>query len=345
MTATNMPGRKVTGGSGGGAEPDPKKRRILDAGGPIEDDETARQKMRDAEVYERGVESTRGEFAGFDPENVGDVKSWSRRDADRQDSHATTPMDYFAERGDLPMMRWLYVNGANTRDDGTAHWFPMFRAALWGHLDICKWLFQHGAAGDIKRRTRNGSTPLSATFDESDKRNVSRWLILRGALCKDDESGELDVGLVRYSLGQISFEDYAEEWRELLQWAKEHVQSRVAFDVFLMGTLSAPTYSVTKLRESLLARIRSEQVVGRILRNTPQDEYHLLWDGLFPRRDCPLAAFTGKSGILELIGDYLGIMRGRDARIVRQLTERLPGVIVDLAVGQAESSDDSDDSD
>ena len=31
---------------------DLKRRRLLDAGGPIEDDETARQKMRDAQVGE-----------------------------------------------------------------------------------------------------------------------------------------------------------------------------------------------------------------------------------------------------------------------------------------------------
>ena len=42
----------------GGTEQEPgpqlKRRRLLDAGGPIEDDETARRKMRDAPVYARG---------------------------------------------------------------------------------------------------------------------------------------------------------------------------------------------------------------------------------------------------------------------------------------------------
>ena len=59
------------------AEPEPKRRRLLDAGGPIEDDETARQKMRDAKVYERGVRGTYKEYVGFDPDNVRDVKSWT----------------------------------------------------------------------------------------------------------------------------------------------------------------------------------------------------------------------------------------------------------------------------
>ena len=33
---------------------------------------------------------------------------------------------------------------------------------------------------------------------------------------------------------------------------------------------------------------------------------------------------SGESSVLELIGDYVGFVRGREARIVRQLTELLP---------------------
>ena len=52
------------------------------------------------------------------------------------------------------MMRWLYVNGADTRYDDVAVGFPMYVAACNYRLDICKWLFAHGAANDIKARTR-----------------------------------------------------------------------------------------------------------------------------------------------------------------------------------------------
>ena len=111
-----------------------------------------------------------------------------------------------------------------------------------------------------------------------------------------------------------------------------------------MGTLSAPTYSVTKLRNELLARNRSEKVVDRILANIPSDECRLLWDDLFPRHVCPMAVFAGKSGILELIGDYIAIVRGQEARIIRQLTELLPDVIAELdrETDSDESSDDGD---
>jgi hypothetical protein len=326
------------GGRGrGGAEPDLKKRRLLDAGGPIEDDETARQKMRDAEVYERGVVGGLFDYAGFDPDNVADLKStkWDGHDASL---HTVKPMGYFAQRGDLPMMRWLYVNGADTRDEMvTFTWFPMYCAATNGHLDACKWLFQHGAAGDVKRRVRTKVVPLSAIFHQSDKRELSRWLILRGVLCEDGDTGDLDVDLIKSSL-ESSLDPFdpfvqlgprlVQERYELMEWAREHHQSRSSFDVFLMGTLPAPTYSATNLRDELLARIGTPSAVDRILEIAPPDQRRLLWDDLFAHRACKM--FSGKSGILELIGAYVGIMRGREARIVRQLAERLPGIIAEL---------------
>ena len=80
------------GGKDGGKEPEIKRRRLLDAGGPIEDDETARQKMRDASVYERGVhDEPFPDCVGFDPDNVRDVKSTGR--------DAVKPMGYFARGG------------------------------------------------------------------------------------------------------------------------------------------------------------------------------------------------------------------------------------------------------
>ena len=331
MSSSDRVSASVGAGRKGGKEPDLKRRRLLDAGGPIEDDETARQKMRDAQVHKIGVARAVDEYDGFDPYNVWDVKSHDPYDEYADVDTSITPMGYFAWKGDLLMMRWLYVNGADTLSVYVVAYFPMRLAAINGNLDVCEWLFEHGAAGDIKRRSGYGFTPLSTLFDESDKRDVCRWLILRGALCKDGDTGDLDIDLMKSSLSQ--FDGSAEERSELLKWAREHHLSRSSFDVFLMGTLSKPQYSAAKLRESLMSRIRSEKVVDRLLRNTPPDQYHLLWNdwNLFPRRVCPLAVFCGKSGILELIGDYVGIMRGREARIVRQLTELLPDVIIELA--------------
>ena len=342
----------VDAASGDGSDapkPEIKRRKLLDPGGPVEDDETARQKMRNARVYARGVHG----YVGFDPKNVADVKSTKF-----SGTRDIKPMGYFAQEGDLPMMRWLYVNGADTRDEDMPVYFPMLLAARKGRMDLCKWLFDHGAAKDIKRRTITyfDSRPLRAAFGFSNQLdfNLCKWFILNGALCKDDDSGELDVEIMMRDLGW--YRASAKEQPYLLTWARQHHQSRSSVDVFLMGTLSAPTYSEAKLRESLFARIHSTEAVDRLLGHTPPDEYPLLWGEIFPQRvGCPLEVFAGKSGILELIGDYVGIFRGCEACIVRQLTDILPGVIARLdaemvalyieGLPDIDDSNDSNDSD
>ena len=293
-------GGAAVGAAGGGdvssaaAEPEPKRRRLLDAGGPIEDDETARQKMRDARVYARGVDGIYREYVGFDPDNVADVKSKSPYDENADVDNSITAMGYFARCGDLAMMRWLYVNGADTRDGDVEYWFPMLMAAFRGHLEVCKWLFAHGAAKDIKRRTSNGGSPLSATFTTS-KRDVNRWLILNGALCKDDDSGELDGEIMKCDL-YVDCSWLVKEIELLLEWANDLHRPRTSSLLFLSGALSRPKHTYSTRRNV-----------------------------------SPVQLLAGKSGTLELIGDYVGFVRGREARIVRQLTEMLPDIRYVLA--------------
>jgi hypothetical protein len=52
---------------------------------------------------------------------------------------------------------------------------------------------------------------------------------------------------------------------------------------------------------------------------------------------------AGKSGIFETIGDYVGIVCGREARIIRQLTEMLPKLIAELQVDTDSSNKSSSD--
>ena len=297
-------------------------RLLLDAEEAIDDDETARQKMRDAKVYARGVRSAWGEHVGFDPDNVADVKSFSWLHAEMDVDNAIKPMAYFAKQGDLPMMRWLYVNGADTRDEDVAVWFPMWAAQrCWnnsgrciGQLHVCKWLFEHGAAEDIKRPTRvtrevihvDVKRPLTRAFRflSKSKRNSIRWLILNGALCKDDNSGDLDVEKMKVDLDSNFYPRRVRRERAaLLKWATDLHRARYSFLLFLSGALTAPLPT---------------QPAGSPLRTVS-----------------PLQCFGGFPGVLELIGDYAGhrqcnswrydagFVRGREARIVRQLTELL----------------------
>ena len=311
-------------GSGSGGEPDLKRRRLLDAGGPVEDDETARQKMREAKVYEPEGDVA----AGFDPDNVADIKHFYARQS--YDIYRIKPMGYFAEKGDLKMMRWLYVNGADTRDEEVGFYFPMIRAVSRGHTDVCKWLFAHGASDDVQRRTNvDPFFPLNndiGCLSLAKKREMTRWLTLNGALCKENTRGELDIRVMRKDIsgggkGQLLFE-----------WANDLQNARASFLTFLMGTLSPVEhiimYSPLSLRQLLLKKLASEQATNRLLDSLPIGQYRQLWDELLAAGDrgrpIPLNILSGKSGILELVCAFVGIVRGREARIIRQLVEILP---------------------
>ena len=281
------------------SEPEPKRRRLLKVDGDIEDEETARQKMRNAEVGPgpwKGRRKT-AERTGFDPNNV--TKPMLGSPYDDEDYFKITPMGYFAQKGDLPMMRWLYANGANTRDTNVSFWFPMYAATVHGHLDACKWLYEHGAADDITRNAvadAINQRPLKTAFETFrgiGTLRLSRWMILKGAICESNGSGELDAEVMEEDLGdsmRIFDHGNSREREKLFEWAQELYQRREPFVVFLKGSLSRP-------------KLHSYHTRGS---------------------SSPLRILSGNPGILERIGDFAGIVRGREARIVRQLVEVLP---------------------
>ena len=259
---------------------------------------------------------------GFDPDNVSDIKLLHRANPhspEAPDMNEITPMGYFAGRGDLPMMRWLYDNGADARDEEIAHWWPMIRAAA----DAVKWLIKYGAAEDVKRRPR----PLWVTFGEltDSFQNLSKLLILNGALSKDDDSGDLDVDKMKIDLGPRD-RCPSSAWmkgviflNDLLDWANDLHQTRNSFLLFLSGARSAQQHVYTTRRA-----ICSVDVLG----GKPGILLELIFDytGVVCGRDVRL--LSGKSRMLKLIGDYAGFVRSRrEALIIRQLTELLPELI------------------
>ena len=127
--------------SSGDDQPAAKRHKAYNADGPIEDDKTAREKLREA---------------GFDPDDAHTARSDL---VDHQWLDNTwkniTPMAHFAYHGDLPMCRYLFhVRGASTitatdenkTDRGSPVFqFPLYAAASLWHVDVMKWLYQHGA--------------------------------------------------------------------------------------------------------------------------------------------------------------------------------------------------------
>ena len=326
------------GASGVAGEPRLKKRRTdndrdgedrFQHDGPVEDEETAREKMKEA---------------GFDPDDVTKQceLSLDARKAINMNypGFSMGPMAYFCSIGDLEMCRYLLSKGASTTATGTdGTLFPMFAAANGGHLDVCKWLYVHGAEEDIGRRN-DDYTPLGFAGSQA----CCRWFVLKGVLSLGDKPGFVCPKLMRQDFRPRPSTDYDprtprtyyDPRPELLEWAKQSVQTQSGFMTFLLGTLPAPAFTRAALQSLLAERLRSQDAAEIFIRNTPEDQCRLAWQKLFQkaRFGSPVICFGGTNGILELISDYVGVVRGRDLRILRSLIDPLSAYLEGAAEGE-----------
>ena len=72
------------------------------------------------------------------------------------------PMARGCYKGELNVCKWLYDNGAakDITNANSRGFTPMHMACYGGHLSVCQWLFEVGAAGDITKTTDDGCTPM-----------------------------------------------------------------------------------------------------------------------------------------------------------------------------------------
>jgi hypothetical protein len=144
-------------------------------------------------------------------------------------------------------------------------------------------------------------------------------LILNEALCPNDD-GDVAMNLVEDTF--LTERDRPERLH-VLEWAEGAVKTHEGFMTFLMGTcrIEVPTFSRDRLVAMLHAKFRSVDSVNLILENLSQDQQLLLWNNE-QRRDnteCILQCLSGHPGIRQTIADMLGVVRGRELRIIRNL--------------------------
>ena len=313
-------------------EPRSKKRRTeLKHDGPVENEETAREKM---------------EEAGFDPDDVTKQCKLSYHACVASNTNRTLrakmhPMTYFCLIGDLKMCRYLLSKGASTTATSTdCIWFPMYSAAAGGHLNVCKWLYDHGAKEDIARRSTDNYwsnaghySPLQAA---GPSQACCRWFILKGVLSLDDKPGIVDPERMRRDI-RPDYDDYEiiyDVRPQLLEWAKQSVQTHSGFMTFLLGTLPAPTFTQAALTSLLTERLQTRDAAEMVMADTPAHRYECLWSKITKRTTTPVCYLGGeKIGILELIADYAGVVRGRDLRILRSLINPLSEYLKEIPEG------------
>lgn len=307
-----------------GAGPAAKKQKTCDADGPVEEDETAREKLRDA---------------GFDPEDVHTARSDLVPPLNPLGCWVNiTPMTYFTILGDLPMCRYLYhVRGAATMaptDDQrteireritgarpTSFWFPMQAAVARNKISLAKWLFCNGAKSDV-RRYNSRTTPfvwcLSLCQEKGSEvltlryPDLAKWFILNGAL--DDSDGNFDADALKSALFHV--DRLRQRWSGpdglqifFLDWANGIIKPTESFRAFLLGTLPEPEYSSESLRILCFKKLGNAKAAKLMVDEAISDgTCRSVWYEL-KRKPANNACLGALPGVLERIAGYVDVTK------------------------------------
>jgi hypothetical protein len=264
-----------------------KPSSAIDADGPIEDTDIAIQKMKDVGFdLDKDIDDLQ-----LVPLTVGGI-------GNERIKWQLTPMVHFVIKGDLKMCRYLFVNGAKCTHipDSSANTFqfPLSMAAQEGLLDICKWLYEYGAKEEIQMKNGRGNTPLRDTIltqlhfyvytKESLKNKFSiSQWLILNGALCCRQDHENDDDDSDSFAGQI---DEVVLKRDLSSDSRPMFLSWAQKELDTRNNFLLFLYHVSQHKQ-----------------------YHI---------------FNGnKSGIMENIADYVGIVRGRDLRILRQLANLL----------------------
>ena len=309
--------------------PAPKRQKTARAGtsdaaadGPIEDDKTAREKLREA---------------GFDPDDVHTARSDMQISSTAPSGwYNITPMTHFAFHGDLPMCRYLYhVRGAVTttaaqehraEPDRPVNYYPIYVAAYEYNFDIVKWLYQHGAKSELLE-VYGGASAISTCFYASENSSLqvgsvdlAKWLVLEGLL-EGGSDAKPDARRLHRFLHELQSENQL--WkledtpRLFIDWMDDLLWPNELFHNFLLGTVRDPQYSVSELKKVLGRGIRSSKAVSMLVDEAVSNgKGRVIWDQLMDdhagrttsSNNACLASFPG---VLEKIGDYVGIIKNK----------------------------------
>lgn len=299
------------------------------ADGPIEGEETAREKLKKAGFNPDNIDEERGVPIAVDhnlvERNYAGTHStgthpriWKTYLLNlRSQTITVTPMIYFCGKGDLRMCRYLkFVRGASctrANHSGMGMVFPMLYASFYGQLGVCKWLYEHGGAkDDIRRRTENWRQGVGVRRNNAlrisflhmryavDGHNINtlgtcQWLILNGALCPNSD-GRIDDAVMRDYLMPVQDREprrkgsWHDDRPQLLSWAMEAINDRsVMAFMAFMGGIHSPPESSTASLHAVLSSRLLSESAATYV-NT-----HI---------NC-VGVLQGKPGITELIADYV----------------------------------------
>ena len=207
------------------------------------------------------------------------------------------PMTWACRNGQLSVCQWLFEMGAarDIRKADNNGITPMILACLKGHLAVCRWLFEVGAAEDIRKANNEGYTPMFLACQEGHL-SVMKYLILNSALNRPVSGAEKESDAVGHIDHTIVEHDIQPSHRPaLFDWAQKLLSSHTLFvDVVLTASV---------VLQARRARQRC--------RVSPRRRCYLL---LLPRR------------VLEMLRMFLGVEKGRALRNARELSEIMTSI-------------------
>ena len=218
--------------------------------------------------------------------------------------YEVTPLIHFCWTGNLLIVKLLFLIGADsTKLNEYRYRFPMYAAAVEGHLDICQWLFEYGgdAKYQINKESNLGHTPLEQSytawiFGKEREGKTCRWLLQNG--------GGQHLSSEAMSCLRI---DGKEETNSnlLVLWMRENIQLHGTFILLLCGATTMITSSSSSSSSEL--NDGGTRKHKRSRKRHPEER--------------ALQILDGHPGIMELIGDYVGLLRGKEIRRLQEFNE------------------------
>ena len=206
------------------------------------------------------------------------------------------------DKGHLKVAQWLFDNGAaedvRTADrDGDT---PMFWACCRGYLRVVQWLYDVGAAEDVRRANKSGKTPMLYG-----KLEVVLWLILNGA-ANNNSTGRVDQSIIikEFRLSEEPLSFHVSKKQKVQSAMEDLLSDHCNFiSIFLPAV-----YSGVAAHGSLIPEPEKNKP-NKLARKSP------MRTSLGP---CHLPKLRGlESSVVAHVADFAGVVRGRQLRNLR----------------------------
>ena len=246
----------------------------------------------------------------------GDVRGEADLDPENPDLGSTFPMSLACEEGQINVCKWLYDNGAaeditKVSSKGNS---PMLRACHFGQLAICQWLFEVGAVDDITKANTAGVTPMFFAC-YGGHLPVCKWLFEVGAA--GDIAKANDAGDTPMHNACVRGHESLCQWLVLNGALNDPISERVDKAKVHRDQYH---YVCPDRHPNLLSWAKDVVAVHDIFLNVVLRASVVLPNcRMSPRRRCLLPLLSTSQ--LQYIGVFLGVETGRQLRNVREFAE------------------------